>query len=231
MDALGPALPLGSSRYWSGGSWPPSTPSAGRRGRWRTGWRRPRWRRAVSPLAELAGRLDRPDEVVFTARADGPSPAGLGRARRLRRHRVHQQRPLPPAGAQLPLDPDLTVPGADGRRGRRRRWRVRRPWLPGRARCGLVEGLDRLVDPDGSLLLPTARRTPRTGSAGTPRSRDRATRRRRGGPEAAGYRGHRRAARGSPGRGDRGVARRAAFVTTGPACSSAGSATSTGSPG
>ena len=86
----------------------------------------------MSPLAELAGRLDRPDDVVFTARADVPvtrwplvvldgyDGAGFTSSARYR-----------PLGAELPPDTTLTVPVrlgtadvavADGLRG---------PWLPG----------------------------------------------------------------------------------------------------
>jgi hypothetical protein len=111
---------------------------------------------AVSPLAELAGRLDRPDDVVFTARADAPvtrwplvvldgyDGAGFTSGARYR-----------PLGAELPPDTTLTVPVrlgtadvavADGLRG---------PWLPGQAAVRSVEGLRPAVDPaSGSLLLP-----------------------------------------------------------------------------
>ena len=111
---------------------------------------------AVSPLAELAGRLDRPDDVVFTARADVPvtrwplvvldgyDGAGFTSSARYR-----------PLGAELPPDTTLTVPVrlgtadvavADGLRG---------PWLPGQAAVRSVEGLRPAVDPaSGSLLLP-----------------------------------------------------------------------------
>jgi protein-glutamine gamma-glutamyltransferase len=111
---------------------------------------------AVSPLAELAGRLDRPDDVVFTARADVPvtrwplvvldgyDGAGFTSSARYR-----------PLGAELPPDATLTVPVrlgtadvavADGLRG---------PWLPGQAAVRSVEGLRPAVDPaSGSLLLP-----------------------------------------------------------------------------
>ena len=111
---------------------------------------------AVSPLAELAGRLDRPDDVVFTARADTPvtrwplvvldgyDGAGFTSSARYR-----------PLGAELPPDSTLTVPVrlgtadvavADGLRG---------PWLPGQAAVRSVEGLRPAVDPaSGSLLLP-----------------------------------------------------------------------------
>jgi protein-glutamine gamma-glutamyltransferase len=111
---------------------------------------------AVSPLAELAGRLDRPDEVVFTARADAPvtrwplvvlddyDGAGFTSSARYR-----------PLGAQLPPDPTLTVPvrptAADvtvaaGFTG---------PWLPGQGGVRSVEGLRPAVDPEtGNLLLP-----------------------------------------------------------------------------
>src|SRR5690349_15307604 len=111
---------------------------------------------AVSPLDELAGRLDRPDGVVFTARSDVPVARwplvvldgydGVGFTSGAR------YRPL---GTQLPPDPDLTVPVraavadvavGDGLTG---------PWLPGQGTVRSVEGLRPAVDPgSGSLLLP-----------------------------------------------------------------------------
>ena len=122
---------------------------------------------AVSPLAELADRLDRPDDVVFTARADTPvtrwslvvlddyDGAGFTSSARYR-----------PLGAELPPDPTLTVPVrlgaadvavADGLRG---------PWLPGQAAVRSVEGLRPAVDPGGAACCcPTGPRAPGTGSA------------------------------------------------------------------
>ena len=112
MDALGPALPLGLVAVLVGWILATVDPVGG-----------PAWTLAdrvapatvaggaVSPLAELAGRLDRPDEIVFTARADGPvtrwplvvldgyDGTGFTSSARYR-----------PLGAQLPLDPALTVP-------------------------------------------------------------------------------------------------------------------------
>ena len=162
VDALGPALPLVGAVLvgWvfavvdpvGGHAWTvadrvaPATVAGG----------------TVSPLAELAGRLDRPDEVVFTARSDTPvarwplvvldgyDGAGFTTGARYR-----------PLGAQLPLDPDLAVPVlaaaadvavGDGLTG---------PWLPGQGTLRSVEGLRPAVDPaSGSLLLPG-------GAAGT----------------------------------------------------------------
>ena len=164
-----------SSRRWSGGSWPSSTRSAARRGRWPdriapttvTGG-------AVSPLAELAGRLDRPDDVVFTARADAPvtrwplvvldgyDGAGFTSSARYRplgaraAARPHPHR----AGALGAAD----VAVADGLRG---------PWLPGQAAVRSVEGLRPAVDP-GERQPAASRRCrgrPVPAHAGTPRRR------------------------------------------------------------
>ena len=157
VDALGPALPLGLVAVLVGWILATVDPVGG-----------PAWTLAdrvapatvaggaVSPLAELAGRLDRPDEVVFTARADGPvarwplvvldgyDGAGFTSSARYR-----------PLGAQLPLDPDLTVPvrtaAADVAVG----GGFAGPWLPGQGAVRSVEGLRPAVDPaTGSLLLP-----------------------------------------------------------------------------
>ena len=128
---------------------------------------------AVSPLAELADRLDRPDDVVFTARADIPvtrwslvvlddyDGAGFTSSARYR-----------PLGAELPPDTTLTVPVrlgaadvavADGLRG---------PWLPGQAAVRSVEGLRPAVDPaSGSLLLPDGATGARYRLTGTPQCR------------------------------------------------------------
>ena len=157
VDALGPALPLGLVAVLVGWILATVDPVGG-----------PAWTLAdrvapatvaggaVSPLAELAGRLDRPDEVVFTARADGPvarwplvvldgyDGTGFTSSARYR-----------PLGAQLPLDPDLTVPvrtaAADVAVG----GGFAGPWLPGQGAVRSVEGLRPAVDPaTGSLLLP-----------------------------------------------------------------------------
>ena len=157
VDALGPALPLGLVAVLVGWILATVDPVGG-----------PAWTLAdrvapatvaggaVSPLAELAGRLDRPDEIVFTARADGPvarwplvvldgyDGTGFTSSARYR-----------PLGAQLPLDPDLTVPvrtaAADVAVG----GGFAGPWLPGQGAVRSVEGLRPAVDPaTGSLLLP-----------------------------------------------------------------------------
>jgi hypothetical protein len=110
---------------------------------------------AVSPLAELAGRLDRPDEVVFTARADAPvsrwplvvldgyDGAGFTSSARYR-----------PLGAQLPPDPGLTVPIQTAAADVAVAGGFTGPWLPGQGAVRSIEGLRPAVDPaTGSLLL------------------------------------------------------------------------------
>lgn len=113
---------------------------------------------AVSPLAEIGGRLSQPDRVVFTARTDAPvdrwsqivldgfDGAGWTSSATYR-----------PLGLQLDPDPAVTVPertfaaditlgaAADG------------PWLPTQFRTVSVDGLRPAVDPATGTLLDSDR--------------------------------------------------------------------------
>ena len=156
VEGLGPALPLGLMAALTGVVLAVVDPVGG-----------PAWTvadrvapatvpgGAVSPLAELAGRLDRPDDVVFTARSDTPVARwplvvldgydGVGFTSSAR------YRPL---GAQLPVDPDLTVPVRTAAADVEVR-ALTGPWLPGQGTVRSVDGLRPAVDPaTGSLLLP-----------------------------------------------------------------------------
>ena len=156
VEGLGPALPLGLVAALTGVVLAVVDPVGG-----------PAWTvadrvapatvpgGAVSPLAELAGRLDRPDDVVFTARSDTPVARwplvvldgydGVGFTSSAR------YRPL---GAQLPVDPDLTVPVRTAAADVEVR-ALTGPWLPGQGTVRSVDGLRPAVDPaTGSLLLP-----------------------------------------------------------------------------
>jgi hypothetical protein len=113
---------------------------------------------AVSPLAEIGGRLDQPDKVVFTARTDAPvdrwpqivldgfDGAGWTSSAAYR-----------PLGLQLDPDPAITVLeqsfAADITLGAA----ADTPWLPAQFRTLAVDGLRPAVDPATGTLLETDR--------------------------------------------------------------------------
>jgi transglutaminase-like putative cysteine protease len=111
---------------------------------------------AVSPLTEIGGRLDRPDDVAFTARTDaavdrwpqlvldGFDGAGWTSSARYR-----------PLGAALDPDPAVRVPLISQEAEVRLGPAADGPWLPTQFRTTAVDGLRPAVDTaTGALLLP-----------------------------------------------------------------------------